>query len=151
MTQSTPLDGNIRYLPAPCPYSKEDTKVERVGHGQGRLGRRNGDPWFWRWWGDGDHEPIWGHVLSHIWSDFWYVELVRPRRNVGRISHFRCAETTTFHQLFIVQIDVPRIFPKPFHDYATNTPRLKWVFYVTRLHAAAGIKQEYRLINVAPI
>ena len=40
MTQSVPLAGNIRYLPAPRPFSKEDTKVERVGHGQGRLGRR---------------------------------------------------------------------------------------------------------------
>ena len=40
MTQSAPLSCSVRYLPAPRPFSKEDTKVERVGHGQGRLGRR---------------------------------------------------------------------------------------------------------------
>ena len=40
MTQSAPLTGNIRYLPAPHSFRKEDTKVERVGHGQGRIGRQ---------------------------------------------------------------------------------------------------------------
>ena len=47
MIQSAPLAGNIRYLPAPRPYRKEDTTVERVGHGQRRLGRRR-SPRLWR-------------------------------------------------------------------------------------------------------
>ena len=34
------LTGNIRYLLAPHPFSKEDTKVERVRHGQEHLGRQ---------------------------------------------------------------------------------------------------------------
>ena len=48
--------------------------------------------------GGGDHEPIWGHVLSQVWSTFWRVALVRVRRNGGEISHFRHAETTSFHR-----------------------------------------------------
>ena len=40
MTESAPVAGNIRYLPARCPSSKEDTQVEKIGHGQGRLGRQ---------------------------------------------------------------------------------------------------------------
>ena len=40
MTQSAPLVGNIRYLPAFRPFRKGDTKVERVGHGQERIERR---------------------------------------------------------------------------------------------------------------
>ena len=53
-------------------------------------------------------------------------------------------------RLFIVQIDVPRDFSKPFLVYATIKPEVKRVFYVTRSYAAAGISR-YRLINVAPI
>ena len=40
MRQSTPLADKIRYLLAPRAFRKEDTKVERVGHGQGRLWRQ---------------------------------------------------------------------------------------------------------------
>ena len=71
------------------------------------------------------------------------------RQNGGRISHFRRAETTSFNRPNLVQIDVPRIFPKPFHEYATIKLRVKVVFYVTHLYATAGIRQ-CRLINVAP-
>ena len=53
-------------------------------------------------------------------------------------------------RLFIVQIDVPECAPNIFQNYSTNTPRLKRVFYVTRLYAAAGIGR-YRLINVGVI
>ena len=78
------------------------------------------------------------------------MELVRPRRNGGEISHFRHAETTSFHRPNLVQIDVPRKFPKPFHEYARHDlPRLTFVFYATRWYATAGIKR-FRLINVAP-
>ena len=113
------------------------------------LSPGNGDPWFWSWRGNDEQEPIWGCVLSHIWSTFWCVELVRARRNGGEISHFRCAETASFHRPNCVQIDVARIFPKPFHEYATIKPEVKWVLYVTRVYATAGISR-YRFINVAP-
>ena len=45
-------------------------------------------------------------------------------------------------RLFIVKIDVPQ------NHYMIKL-RVKVVFYVTRLYAAAGISR-YRLINVAP-
>ena len=76
------------------------------------------------------------------------MELVRARQNGGEISNFLRAETTSFHRpkrCAPCAKDVPQNFPKLFH----NTPRLKRVFYVTRLYAAAGISR-YRRINVAP-
>ena len=50
-------------------------------------------------------------------------------------------------RLFIAQIDVPRNFPKSFHDFKL---RVKVVFRVAPLYAAAGISG-YRRISVAPI
>ena len=38
--QSTPLASKIRYLLVPCPFRKENTKVGRVGHGPGNVGRQ---------------------------------------------------------------------------------------------------------------
>ena len=130
-------DRQYALLTGSRPFSKEYTKVVRVGHSQGHLGRRrsprlpavvvspllwpclsNGDPWFWRWWGDGDHELMWGCVLSCIWSAFWCVELVRVRQNGGEISHFRRAETMSFHR------PIKQMCPKKWKQSKT-IPRLK--------------------------
>ena len=46
MRKSTPLAGKIHYLLVPRAFGKKDTKVERVGHGQGRLWRQR-SPLFW--------------------------------------------------------------------------------------------------------
>ena len=70
------------------------------------------------------------------------MKLVRARQNGGEISHFRRAETTSFHCQ-------NRYAPKPFHEYATIKPEVKREFYVTCLYATAGIRR-FRLINVAP-
>ena len=53
------------------------------------------------------------------------MEIVRARRNGGEISHFRRAETTSFRRPNLPNIDVPRKFPKPFHEYATIKRRVK--------------------------
>ena len=99
----------------------------------------NGDPWFWTWWGNEDQDPIWGCVLSHIWSTFWCVEHASARRNGGWIYHFRRAETTFFHR-------PNRCAPKMSN---TIKLRVKMGFYVIRLYATSGIVRQFRLINVA--
>ena len=66
------------------------------------------------------------------------------RQNGGGISHFRCAETTSFRRPNRCAPKFSKIIPRIRHD------QLKRVFYVTRSYAAAGISR-YRLINVAPI
>ena len=69
MTQSTPLAGKIRYLLAPRPFIKEDTKVERIGPAvvvSPLFIRRPKVTGFRKRYGDDDHESIWGYVLSSI-------------------------------------------------------------------------------------
>ena len=82
----------------------------------------NGDLWFWRRWGDDDHKPMRGCLLSCIWSTFWCMELVRARKNGREISNFRRAETTSFHR--------PNRCARKIEKKSKTVPQLKCEKYV---------------------
>ena len=120
-----------RYLPDPRQFSKEDTKVERVGLGQRRLGRRRSPRsrmvlrrrrpkvtaihHFEGGWGMLTINSC-GNVCCHAFNQLLMVGAVQGEAKGRRNQSFSPRWDDVWRRPYRQKKDVPQKNPKPFYD-----------------------------------